>query len=55
MDRPTHGEPAIADLLRDPVVEAVMASDGVTAEEVRHLLVEARERLRTEPGKPGTT
>jgi hypothetical protein len=37
-------EPALEDMLSDPMTKALMASDGVEAEEVKSLLVEARIR-----------
>jgi hypothetical protein len=41
-------EPALDDMLGDPMTQALMASDGVAAEQVLSLLAEARERsLRT--------
>lgn len=42
---PPAGEPAVADMLRDPVVLAVMARDGVRPEEVLLLMAAVRERL----------
>ena len=37
-------EPALDDMLSDPMTQALMASDGVEAKEVKTLLVEARAR-----------
>ncbi|MGH6980048.1 MAG: hypothetical protein ACREFC_02475 [Stellaceae bacterium] len=37
-------EPALSDLLQDPATLALMASDGVAADDVRILLAEARRR-----------
>lgn len=37
-------EPELDDMLSDPVTQAVMASDGVVAEEVKNLLLDARRR-----------
>ena len=42
-----HGndrEPALDDMLTDPMTQALMASDGVDAEKVKDLLVAARRR-----------
>jgi hypothetical protein len=39
-------EPALDDMLTDPVTRALMASDGATAEEVKNLLAAARQRYR---------
>jgi hypothetical protein len=48
MSRETQNrrEPLVADMVRDPVVQAVMARDGVTAEEILTLVFQMRERLR---------
>ena len=41
-----HGwEPPLADMLADPVVQAVMTVDGVQAAEIETLMREARARL----------
>ena len=40
-----HGEPAIDDLLHDPVVILVLCRDGLTADDVRDAVAVARERL----------
>jgi hypothetical protein len=45
MERRAFEEPAVADMLRDPVVQAVMARDGVRPEEVMRLMAAVRERL----------
>lgn len=37
-------EPALDDMLTDPTTVALMASDGVAAEDVRNLLADARRR-----------
>jgi len=37
-------EPALDDMLNDPMTLALMASDGVAADEVKDLLVDARRR-----------
>lgn len=39
-------EPALDDMLTDPVTQALMASDGATAEDVKNLLADARRRYR---------
>lgn len=44
--RGNEREPALDDMLADPVTLAVMASDGVVAEEIKNLLVDARRRYR---------
>lgn len=44
--RGNEREPALDDMLTDPVTQAVMASDGVAAEEVKSLLADARRRYR---------
>ena len=44
--RQTRREPYVADMIADPVVQAVMARDGVTAEDLLSLVVRMRERLR---------
>jgi hypothetical protein len=45
-DRQNRREPYVADMIADPVVQAVMARDGVTAEDLLSLVVRMRERLR---------
>lgn len=45
-DRQNRHEPCVADMIEDPVVQAVMARDGVTAEDLLSLVVRMRERLR---------
>ena len=49
-DRAMRGrdnEPQLDDILSDPMIEALMESDGVDADEIKTLLSEARERYRT--------
>lgn len=43
--RRLDGEPSIKELLDDPVIEAVMARDGVRRTDLEHLIVEVRDRL----------
>jgi hypothetical protein len=43
--RRLDGEPSIKELLDDPVIEAVMARDGVRRKELEHLICEVRDRL----------
>jgi hypothetical protein len=43
--RMLNGEPSIKELLDDPVIEAVMARDGVRRKELEHLICEMRDRL----------
>ena len=43
--RRLDGEPSIKELLDDPVIEAVMARDGVRRNELEHLICEVRNRL----------
>jgi hypothetical protein len=38
------GEPSLAEMLADPVVQAVMSVDRVTAGDIERLMVETRER-----------
>ena len=40
------GEPTLDDLLTDPVTQAIMRIDGLTAEDVRAAVEQARARLR---------
>ena len=39
-------EPPLADVLRDPVVQAVMRRDGVTPDELLRVIAEAQAQLR---------
>jgi len=43
--RRLDGEPSIQELLDDPVIEAVMARDGVARLDLEHLIAEMRDRL----------
>jgi hypothetical protein len=45
--RRLDGEPSIKELLDDPVIEAMMARDGVRRKELEHLICEMRDRLAT--------
>ena len=40
-------EPALEDLMTDPLTEAVMRRDGVSAATLRAIVMSARESLRT--------
>jgi len=42
-------EPPLAEMLEDPVVQQVMAVDGVAADDVVSLLSEAKERIGEPP------
>lgn len=44
-------EPALDEILTDPVTQAVMASDGVAAEDVKTLLEDARRRYGDAPSR----
>jgi hypothetical protein len=44
-------EPPLAEMLEDPVVQQVMAVDGVAADDVVSLLSEARERIGAPPDR----
>ncbi len=46
------GEPAIDDVLSDPIVQSVMRSDGLTYEDVHATVTMALARLRNLPEKP---
>ncbi len=46
------GEPAIDDVLSDPIVQTVMRSDGLTYEDVHAAITVALARLRKLPEKP---
>ena len=37
-----HGEPPLAELLADPVIKAVMSSDGVTPQQIAGLMAALR-------------
>lgn len=41
-----RGEPAIEDVLADPLIRLVMARDGITSESLRQLVQDASRRLR---------
>ena len=40
-----HGEPAIDELLHDPLVKLVLGRDGLTMDDLRHAVAVARARL----------
>jgi hypothetical protein len=44
-------EPPLAEMLDDPVVQQVMAVDGVEADDVVSLLSEAKERIGEPPDR----
>jgi hypothetical protein len=44
-------ETTLEELLSDPVILKVMARDGVRTDDIRHLMGQARSRMR-EPGHP---
>jgi len=46
-----RGEPALADLLEDPVTHVIMRHDGVTPEDVWSAVARARQGLRPAPRK----
>lgn len=48
--RRLDGEPTIQELLNDPVIEAIMARDGVVREELLLLIEEVRIRLERRNG-----
>jgi len=45
-------EPALEDMLNDPMTLALMASDGVAVDEVKDLLVDARRRYGATASRP---
>jgi hypothetical protein len=47
--RGSECEPALDDMLTDPMTQALMASDGVDAEKVKDLLAAARRRYGASP------
>jgi hypothetical protein len=47
-----NGEPAIDDVLSDPIVQTVMRSDGLTYEDVHEVITVALARLRNLSEKP---
>ena len=46
----TEGEPDLADLLSDPIVDALLRRDGLTRRDVWHAVDLARRRLEPERG-----
>jgi hypothetical protein len=49
------GEPKLDDLLSDPIILAMMQSDGVDRDRLGLLLKSARQALREEPAPRGTS
>jgi hypothetical protein len=43
------GEPALVEVLADPVVHLVMRRDGVTLDQLRAVIARAQARLRRDP------
>jgi hypothetical protein len=39
------GEPALRDLMEDPILRRLMASDGIAAEQLIEVIAEARQKL----------
>jgi hypothetical protein len=50
--RGSDREPALDDMLTDPMTQALMASDGVDAEKVKDLLAAARRRYSAPASGP---
>jgi hypothetical protein len=50
--RGNEREPALDDMLTDPMTQALMASDGVDAEKVKDLLAAARRRYASSALRP---
>jgi len=52
----SHCEPALSQVLDDPVTQVLMLSDGVDPQQLHHLIEEARQRIavadRGEPSPP---
>lgn len=48
--RRLDGEPSIKELLDDPVIEALMARDGVRRKELERLIADVRDRLTARDG-----
>ena len=51
--RRLDGEPTIRELLDDPVIEAMMARDGVARADLVHLMDEVRSRLERQGTRTG--
>lgn len=47
-----HGEPELTEVMADPTIGAVMASDGVSRAELSRLVANYRDRR---PGRPRAT
>ena len=43
-------EPALADLLADPILQSLLASDGVPSAQLVDLIAEVKDRLAPHPG-----
>jgi hypothetical protein len=41
----SHGEPALSQVLDDPMTQVLMLSDGVDPRQLHHLIKEARRRI----------
>ena len=48
MDSTRH-EPELSDMLEDPIVQALMARDGLDRQAVQHVIDSARRRLHKLP------
>ena len=48
-------EPSLEDLLNDPIARAVMARDGFSAEAIRALVAETRQRLHAQDADAAAT
>jgi hypothetical protein len=48
IEPPSMDEPALQDMLRDPIMQRLMTSDGITKSQLLTLVAAARSRLREE-------
>lgn len=47
-DLPSMDEPALRDMLKDPIMQRLMSSDGITRNQLLTLVAAARNRMRCE-------
>lgn len=48
IDAPSMEEPSLREMLRDPIMQRLMTSDGITRDQLLSLVAAARSRLREE-------
>lgn len=48
-DLPSMDEPSLREMLRDPIMQRLMTSDGITRSQLLTLVAAARSRMQSDP------